>query len=629
MDSKLGNGGDGRDAEKAFHPSKSNSSADNARAAYMDEAPKGPWTTRFVDSFRRDPNAAVTKASERAVSGGEHGGFDHAAAAEATANSGLSRKLKARHLQMIAIGGSIGTGLFVTSGAALSNGGPASLIIAYGIIGIMLFCTVHALGEMAVAFPVAGSFSAYSTRFLDPAWGFAMGWNYAIQWLVVLPLEIVAASITLGYWPGAADTNSAAWVTIFFVVIVAINFIGVRGYGEAEFIFSIIKVVAVIGFIILGIVLDCGGGPDGEYIGDRYWYSNRVASNYDGYNNPANQDADGNPLQIVSGAFNNGFKGLCSVFVTAAFSFAGTELVGLAAAEAANPRKTLPTAIKQVFWRICLFYMVALTLVSVLVPYGDRRLLGSSSTDAKASPFVIAINNARISVLPSIMNVVILISVLSVGNSSIYGSSRTLAALAEQGQAPRFLAYIDREGRPLMAIIVASVIGLLCYVVAGGQETANTALNWLYSLSGLSSLFTWGSICLAHIRFRDAWKKQGHTLSELAFTSQVGVIGSWIGFLLNVLVLIAQFWTAIWPIGYASKTSSEIAENFFLAYLAAPVVLLFYIPYKLWYKTPFMRSANMDLVTGRREIDTAELIEAERLEKASWPAWKRVYKTFC
>jgi len=153
---------------------------------------------------------------------------------------------------------------------------------------------------MAVAFPVAGSFSAYSTRFLDPAWGFAMGWNYAIQWLVVLPLEIVAASITLGYWPGAANTNSAAWVTIFFVVIVAINFIGVKGYGEAEFIFSIIKVVAVIGFIILGIVLDCGGGPDGENIGDRYWYPNRVAPNYSGYDNPANQDASGNPLPIVS-----------------------------------------------------------------------------------------------------------------------------------------------------------------------------------------------------------------------------------------------------------------------------------------------------------------------------------------
>jgi amino acid transporter len=511
----------------------------------------------------------------------------------------------------------VGTGLFVTSGAALSTGGPASLIIAYGIIGILMFCTVQALGEMAVLFPVAGSFSAYSTRFLDPAWGFAMGWNYAIQWLVVLPLEIVAASITLTYWPGAQDTNSAAWVTIFLAVIVCINFFGVRGYGEAEFVFAIIKVTAVVGFIILGIILNCGGGPDGGYIGGRYWYPNRVEPNYQGY-------LEGQtPGSITSGAFHAGFKGLCSVFVTAAFSFAGTELVGLAAAEADNPRKTLPTAIKQVFWRICLFYIVSLTLVSLLVPYGDSRLLGTSSTDAKASPFVIAINNAGITGLPSIMNVVILISVLSVGNSSIYGSSRTLAALAEQGQAPRILAYIDRQGRPLVSIIVASILGLLCYVVAGGQGTANTALNWLYSLSGLSSIFTWGSICLAHIRFRSAWKKQGHTLDELAFKSQVGVIGSWVGFILNCIVLVAQFWTAAWPIGYGDLSASEIAQSFFLAYLAAPVVILCYIPYKIYYKTPFMRTMDMDLQTGRREIDT------DRIEKMQMPKWKRIYKIFC
>lgn len=326
---------------------------------------------------------------------------------------------------------------------------------------------------------------------------------------------------------------------------------------------------------------------------------------------------------IASGAFHSGFKGLCSVFVTAAFSFAGTELVGLAAAEADNPRKTLPRAIKQVFWRIALFYIVALTVVSLLVPYGDPRLLGESSTDAKASPFVIAINNAGISVLPSVMNVVILIAVLSVGNSSIYGSSRTLAALAEQNQAPKIFAYIDRKGRPLVSIIAASILGVLCYVVAGGSDTSSTALNWLYSLSGLSSIFTWASICAAHIRFRSAWKKQGHSLDELAFKSQAGVVGSWIGLTLNILVLIAQFWTAAWPIGYGEKTARDRAEGFFLSYLAFPVVILFYLPYKIYYKTPFMRTADMDLQTGRRELDTAALIEADRVEKAQMPKWKR------
>ena len=445
-------------------------------------------------------------------------------------------------------------------------------------------------------------------------------WNsYAMQWLVVLPLEIVAATLTIEYWSDG-NINNDAWVAIFLVLIIVINLFGVRGYGEAEFVFAIVKVIAVVGYIILGIILTCGGGPDGGYIGGKHWH---------------------NP-----GAFNNGFKGLCSVFVTAAFAFAGTELVGLAAAETANPRKSLPTAVKQVFWRISLFYIVSLTIVGLLVPFDDERLInGSSSADAKASPFVISITNAGISGLPSVINAVILIAVLSVGNSSIYGSSRTLAALADQNQAPKILGYIDRKGRPIVAIGVASVLGFLAFFAGSSKQT--DAFNWMLALSGLSSIFTWGSICLAHIRFRAAWKKQGHTLEELAFRSQPGVWGSWVGFIFNCLVLIAQFWTAVWPIGYADMTPSEIAEGFFEAYLAAPVVILFvspisksrlpikanrspqYVVYKVWMKTPFVRSHNMDLHTGIRDMNVAELIEEERAERATWPAWKRMYKFFC
>lgn len=320
----------------------------------------------FVDSFKPDPTAQVTPS-------GTVGADGEVVKTDKTQSDQLAHTLKGRHLQMIAIGGSIGTGLFVGSGSALAVGGPASLVIDFGLIGIMLYCTVHALGEMAVTFPVAGSFAAYSSRFLDPAWGFAMGWNYALQWLVTLPLEIIAASITISYWPTAAGINPSAWVAIFLVLIISINLFGARGYGEAEFVFSIIKVVAVLGFIILGIIIDTGGVPGDPrgYIGAQYWY-------------------------IPGAPIHNGFKGLCSVFVTASFAFAGTELVGLAAAETENPRKTLPSAIKQVFWRILLFYMVSLTLVGVLVPYNDDRLLNSGgSSNANASPFVIAIRDGE------------------------------------------------------------------------------------------------------------------------------------------------------------------------------------------------------------------------------------------
>ncbi|KAJ5977884.1 hypothetical protein N7501_001226 [Penicillium viridicatum] len=581
--------------EKKFEEHTVQSGSDGP-PSYGDSSPtRGGLGQRIFDSFKRDPNHTVS-----GHAGADGGGFDLEGAAHNTAHSPLQRRLKGRHLQMIAIGGSIGTGLFVGSGTVLAAGGPASVLIAYILIGCMLYCTVHALGEMAVLFPVAGSFAHYSTRFVDPAWGFAMGWNYALQWLVVLPLEIVAASITVDYWnPGVSN---AAWVTIFWVLIVSINMFGVRGYGEAEFVFSIIKVIAVIGFIILGIVINCGGGPEGGYIGAKYWYD--------------------------PGAFRNGFKGLCSVFVNAAFAFAGTELVGLAAAETANPRKSLPTAVKQVFWRISLFYIVSLTVVGMLVRYDDKKLIsGSSSADAKASPFVIAIENAGIKALPSIMNVVILIAVLSVGNSSVYGSSRTLAALAEQGQAPRFLAYIDRQGRPLFAILVASILGLLCYLAASDVQT--TAFEWMMAISGLSSIFTWGSVCGAHILFRRAWKKQGHSLDELAFRSQPGVIGSWIGFIFNCLVLVAQFWVGFAPIGYAEMTAQELVYNFFSVYLAAPVVLVSYVGYKLVYKTKFIRPSEADLVTGRRDLDVQHLIEQERAEQKEWPAWKKVYNFFC
>ncbi|KAK7885763.1 histidine permease [Exophiala xenobiotica] len=566
---------------------------------------KRTFTRRLTESFKRDPNASVTRASFSAPDLHQH--YDAEAAAQATAFSPLLRRLKGRHLQMIAIGGSIGTGLFVGSGKALAYGGPASLLLAFSLTGMMMYCTVQALGELAVLFPVAGSFAAYSTRFLDPAWGFAMGWNYAMQWLVVLPLEIVSASITVDYWVHNVGLN-AAWVSVFLVLICMINFFGVKGYGEAEFVFSIVKVTAVIGYILLGVLINIMGGvdsqgrPDGSYMGFRLWHH--------------------------PGAFHNGFKGLCSTFVTAAFAFAGTELVGLAAAETENPRKTLPTAIKQVFWRITLFYVVSLLIVGTLVPYDDPRLLnGRSSADSKASPFVISIQNAGISVLPSVMNVVIMISVLSVGNSSIYGSSRTLAALAEQRQAPSFLAYIDRKGRPLYAIILASVLGVLAFLAASGKQ--QDAFNWMLALSGLSSIFTWGSICLAHIRFRKAWRLQGHTLDELAFRSPVGVWGSWVGLIFNILVLIAQFWTGFRPVGYADDSPTYIVINFFQAYLAAPVVIVMYIGYKVYRRTSIIRARDMDVFTGKREMNIKTLVAEERADRLNWPTWKKVYKFFC
>jgi amino acid transporter len=352
-------------------------------------------------------------------------------------------------------------------------------------------------------------------------------------------------------------------------------------------------------------VINIGGTPTGGYIGGQYW-----------------QDP---------GAFHNGFKGLCNVFVTAAFAFAGTELVGLAAAETANPRKSLPTAIKQVFWRITLFYIVSLTLVGLLVPYTDPRLLSATSiADAAASPFVIAIESAGATILPSVMNAVILVSVISVGNSAVFGSSRTLAALAAQRQAPRVLAYVDRRGRPLVAVLTVSSVGLLAYLAEFHAQSL--VFDWLLAVSGLSTIFTWASTCLAHIRMRKAWALQRRSVEDLAFRAQAGVLGSWVGLVCNICVLVAQIWVALSPLpgNRGDGSAVDLAKNFFVQCLAIPVVLVFWLGHKLWFRTRFVTAEEMDIDTGRRDFGRLEIIKAqEDEERQSWPMWKHFYRFIC
>ncbi|WEW61355.1 Amino-acid permease inda1 [Emydomyces testavorans] len=486
----------------------------------------------------------------------------------------LNQTLQSRHLHMIAIGGSIGAGLFVGSGSALSHGGPATLVIDFMLIGVMMFNVVFALGELAIMYPISGGFYTYSTRFIDPSWGFAMGWNYVFQWAIVLPLELTVAALTVNYWQ--VNVSVGVWITVFIAAITLLNVFGVLGYGEEEFWSSCLKLSAVVIFMIIALICVCGGGPSrgkySEYWGARLWYD--------------------------PGAFRNGFKGVCSVFVTAAFAFSGTELVGLAAAESKTPVKSLPAAIKQVFWRITLFYVLALFFIGLLVRSDDKRLLGANPLiDATASPFVIVAKDAGLYGFDSFINVIILVSVFSIGNSGVYGGSRTLTALAEQGYAPKLFTYVDRAGRPLFSTILIILLSFLAYVnlSANGVEV----FDWLLALSGLAALFTWGSICMAHIRFRAAWKYHGHSVDELPFKAALGVAGSWLGLGLIAIVFIAQFYTAVWPLGGGVNTPM----GFFKAYLAMPVVLFFWACGYFWKGKGWLKISQIDVDSGRREID--------------------------
>ncbi|KAI4866418.1 amino acid permease/ SLC12A domain-containing protein [Hypoxylon rubiginosum] len=502
-----------------------------------------------------------------------------------TVNGQLHTDLKSRHMQMIAIGGAIGAGLFIGSGSALYKGGPAALVIGYLIVGIMLLFTMQALAELAVLYPVNGAFYTYVVRFVDPSWGFAMGWDYAIAWLTVLPFELIAAGITIEFW--RPDLNVAIWVTVFLVILSLIQIFGVRGYGEVEFVLSMIKIAACSGFIILGIIIDCGGVGDRGYIGAKYWYE--------------------------PGAFKNGFNGFAGVFVVAAFAFGGTELVGLAAAESANPRKAIPKASKQVFFRIAFFYIINLFILGLILPNDDERLASASGANSSYSPFVLAIQDAGIAVLPSIFNAVITISVISVANSCTFGSTRTMQAMAERGMAPKFLSYVDKAGRPIYCVVVQLAFGLLGYL--GVAQNGLDVFNWLLALSGLSYFFVWGSCCVAHIRFRMAWKTQGRDLREIPYRTPLGIWGSAIGLGLNFLCLIATFYNALYP----SPNAQPDAATFFQAYLAAPIVIALYLFWKAWsgdWRRMWVKLSDIDLNAGARPIEIDD--EDEIMEMKTW-----------
>ncbi|ODN90161.1 AAT family amino acid transporter [Cryptococcus wingfieldii CBS 7118] len=517
---------------------------------------------------------------------GEQGGYAGEGNFVHPAEGGVHRQLKQRHMAMIALGGAIGTGLFVGSG----TGGPVGLWLAYILMSSMVYAMMVALGEMAALFPVAGAFTHYAARFVDPSLGFALGFNYWYSYAITIPTEIVAATIVISYWD--ADTNAAVYITVCLVMIWAINFLGAKAYGEAEFWFSSIKVITIVGLIILGIVLMCGGGPNHDAIGFRYW------------RNPGafNQISIGDG--VIGGRWGQ-FLAFWDVFVQAAFSFIGTEIIATTLGEAENPRKTVPKAIKRVFFRLLFFYVMGTFIISVLVPYTEPNLLNGSGT-AAASPFVIAIQNAGIRALPSIVNAVLLISAWSAGNSDLYASSRTLYALALEGQMPRILRRCTKRGLPIYCVAITGIFGVLAYMNTGG-DTAEIAFNWLYNLSAITGIITWWAILLAYLRFYYGLKKQGLTRDEFPYRAPLQPYLSWYGFLFFSVIILFNGFTVFLKGNW--DTSSFVA-----AYITLPIFAVCWIGWKVVKKTKMVPLDQIDFHTGRRELDEDEAADNEKFK---------------
>ncbi|KAK1225300.1 Basic amino-acid permease [Marasmius sp. AFHP31] len=369
----------------------------------------------------------------------------------------LHRGLSARQVQMIAIAGTIGTGLFLGTGRSLAQGGPAALLICYALVGFIVYVTLLLLGEMATQYPVAGSFNTYATRFFSPAYGFALSWNYWFNDAVSVAGDLTAAQILLQFWTDWPQV----WVIslIFWVFLVGLNSVHVRAYGELEYWLASLKVATIIVFIILGILVNVGVNTTHEYIGGRNW-------------------------RIGDAPFVNGFAGFARVFVTASFAYGGTESLGMTAGETKNPSKNMPRVVKFVFWRILIFYIISILLIGLNVPYTYPNLSNKSTT---TSPFTIVFHEIGSNAAGSFMNTVILTSVLSAGNHALFAGTRVLYGLstATPPQAPTIFSWTTKRGVPLPALLLTSSISALCF--GSSFIGAGELWGWLQNLVGVSN----------------------------------------------------------------------------------------------------------------------------------------------
>ncbi|MEY9869001.1 lysine-specific permease [Peribacillus sp. B2I2] len=459
----------------------------------------------------------------------------------------VKRNLKARHMTMIAIGGSIGTGLFLASGATIQSAGPGGALAAYACIGIMVYFLMTSLGEMATYMPVSGSFSTYATRFVDPAFGFALGWNYWFNWAVTLAVEIAAAAIIMKFW--LPDVPSLIWSALFLGIVFTLNALSIKSFGESEYWFALIKVVAIIFFIIIGL-LTILGVFGGKVIG----FEN---------------------FTMDEAPFKGGFLSIISIFLIAGFSFQGTELVGIAAGESEEPEKNVPNAIRQVFWRILLFYIGAILILGLLIPYTSPSLLNGDVENISVSPFTLVFERAGLAFAASVMNAVVLTSLLSAGNSGLYASTRMLWSMAKDNQAPKFLGKVNRRGIPMNALLITAFIGGLAFLTS---IFGDHVFTWLLNASGLTGFIAWIGIAISHYRFRRAYVAQGGDLTELKYKAKWFPFGPIFSFILCMVVIAGQNYEA-----YLSGSIDWYGVT--VSYIGLPIFLAIWLGYKIYHKT--------------------------------------------
>lgn len=510
-------------------------------------------------------------------------------------DSGVKRGLKNRHLSMMALAGIIGPGLLVGAGGALSNGGPASLLIGFGVIGIIAFFIMQSLGEITTIFPGGGSFVSLAERMVDKSFSVAVGWNYFIIWATVLANEYNVVCSIMTYW--VPEVPLWGWFLILWSFFMGFQLLGIAAFGEAEFWLALFKLLGLTAYFIFSIIYASGGliGQT-EPLGFRYW------------NDP--------------GAFNgNGFRGVATVFVFCSTFYAGVESIAVAATETRNPGTAVPQAIRQVFWRIIFVYMGSAFFFGITCPANAEELVGAEAK-ALQSPMTVAIQNAGFDGGVHLINAFILVTCLSAINSSIFIGSRTVLYMAQNGKAPRILGWVNSRGVPVWAILITNAVGSIAMMnVSTG---AAKAYGYIVTLSGVSTFLVWGSISFIHIRFRRGWSVQGRNVADLPFKSMLWPFNAYFGLAANIFLALVQGWTNLSPFS---------APDFVVAYILFPLFGIIYVICKIYWrgKDNVKRSAEIDLDSGRRtDLDKAGIstLDGEEDVAVKQSLWRRIWNWF-
>ncbi|PWN49124.1 hypothetical protein IE53DRAFT_388676 [Violaceomyces palustris] len=506
--------------------------------------------------------------------------------------SGLKQGLSQRHLQMIALAGAIGTGLFLGSSYSLSNAGPVGLLLGYLIVSTVVISVVLSMGELTALAPTSGSYVRHASMWVDPALGFTVGWNLTLGSAIGVPATITSCVVLAQYWN--ESVNAAMVVTVFGVAIFLTNAISIKWYGEVEFTFAMVKIVTIVGLIIFGICIDLGAGPQGRVIGFSYWKNPGPFAEY-----------------LVEGASGR-FVGFWYVLVNAAYSFVGVESAALAAAETKSPRQNIPMAAKRVFFRIAVLYMVSLFVISLIVPYNDERLVNYTGT-ASQSPFVVAAERAGVKSIASIVNAMVLLSAWSSANTGILNASRSLFGMALDGHAPKIFLRTHRAGIPWVGVTFVTLFMGLAYTCL--STSATKVFGYFIAVTASSALWEWITISITSIRFHKALRVQGIDRKELPFSPWFQPYLAWWGLIGSSTILLTG--------GFYLFVGGPSLPNFnapsFLSAYASPILnVILLVGYKLIRRTKLVSPEELPVQVWLEDIrDNPE----EPLEKRK--GWKR------